>query len=68
MRAEIRTGELLTEMAERNERQRGRDDQKTGSQAAAVSRFLRQGCFTPETGHWLARPARPKSAPFRAIS
>jgi hypothetical protein len=34
MRAEIRTGELLTEMAERKERQRGRGDQKTGSQAA----------------------------------
>jgi hypothetical protein len=34
MRAEIRTGELLTEMAERKERQRGRNDQKKGSQAA----------------------------------
>ena len=29
---------------------------------SAVSRFLRHGCFTPETGHWLARLARPKSA------
>jgi len=31
---------------------------------SAVSRFLRHGCFTPETGHWLARLARPKSANF----
>jgi hypothetical protein len=29
---------------------------------SAVSGFLRHGCFTPETGHWLARLARPKSA------
>jgi hypothetical protein len=29
---------------------------------SAVSRFLRHGCFTPETGHWLARLARPKNA------
>jgi hypothetical protein len=33
---------------------------------SAVSRFLRHGCFTPETGHWLARLARPKSADFVA--
>jgi hypothetical protein len=25
---------------------------------SAVSRFLRHGCFTLETGHWLARPKR----------
>jgi hypothetical protein len=29
---------------------------------SAVSRFLRHGCFTPETGHCLARLARQKSA------
>jgi hypothetical protein len=29
---------------------------------SAVSGFLRHGCFTPETGHWLARLARQKSA------
>jgi hypothetical protein len=29
---------------------------------SAVSRFLRQGCFTPETGHCSARLARQKSA------
>jgi hypothetical protein len=29
---------------------------------SAVSRFLQHGCFTPETGYWLARLARPKSA------
>jgi N6-adenosine-specific RNA methylase IME4 len=34
LRAEIRAGELLAEMAERKERHRGRGDQKTGSQAA----------------------------------
>jgi hypothetical protein len=34
LRAELRAGELLAEMAERNERHRGRGDQKTGSQAA----------------------------------
>jgi hypothetical protein len=39
---------------------------------SAVSRFLRHGCFTPETGHWLARLAHPKSAnmyvwPGRAV-
>jgi hypothetical protein len=28
---------------------------------SAVSRFLRHGYFTPETGHWLARLAGPKS-------
>jgi hypothetical protein len=33
---------------------------------SAVSGFLRHGCFTPETGHWLARLARPKSADFVA--
>jgi hypothetical protein len=27
---------------------------------SAVSRFLRHGCFTPETGHYLARLARQK--------
>jgi len=34
---------------------------RSGSNSA-VSRFLRHGCFTPETGNWLARLARPKSA------
>jgi hypothetical protein len=29
---------------------------------SAVSKFLRHGCFTPETGYWLARLAHPKSA------
>ena len=32
---------------------------------SAVSRFLRHGCFTPETGHCLARLARQKSATSR---
>jgi hypothetical protein len=35
-------------------------DVRFGSNSA-VSRFLRHGCFTPETGHWLARLARPKT-------
>src|ERR1700757_872718 len=35
---------------------------------SAVSRFLRHGCFTPETGHCLARPARPKSAIQRTFA
>src|SRR5262249_4385441 len=34
-------------------------------QITAVSGFLRRGCFTPATGHWLARRARPKSATRR---
>jgi len=34
---------------------------------SAVSGFLRHGCFTPETGHWLARLARPKSATSRLM-
>jgi hypothetical protein len=29
---------------------------------SAVSGFLRHVCFPPETGHWLARLARQKSA------
>jgi hypothetical protein len=37
---------------------------RSGSNSA-VSEFLRHGCFTPETGHWLARLARPKSATSR---
>jgi hypothetical protein len=36
-------------------------DVASGSNSA-VSRFLRHGCFTPETGHCLARLARQKSA------
>jgi hypothetical protein len=36
-------------------------DVRVGSNSA-VSRFLRHGCFAPETGHWLARLALPKSA------
>ena len=32
---------------------------------SAVSGFLRHGCSTPETGHWLARLARQKSARSR---
>ena len=34
---------------------------------SAVSRFLRHGCFAPETGHWLARLAR-RPAPLSKLS
>jgi hypothetical protein len=29
--------------------------------------FLRHGCFTPKTGHWLAQLARSKSANSRLM-
>jgi hypothetical protein len=32
---------------------------------SAVSGFLRHGCFTLKTGHWLARLARPKKCQSR---
>jgi hypothetical protein len=45
---------------------RGTHDGSKGANSA-VSGFLRHGCFTPETGHWLARLARPKSATSRLM-
>src|SRR5260221_138185 len=39
----------------------GRSTSDSG-QTLPSRRFLRHGCFTPETGHWLARLAQQKSA------
>jgi len=51
LRAEIRAGELLCQMAERKERHQGRGDQKTGSQAA-TPKLADLGVSKTQSSRW----------------